>query len=251
MSIKNPKILVTIPLFEPGEYIHELVKTISSSKYQYLVWQNSQLSPELFFKLSNLKNVIFKINSENQGLSLFLKYSCEYAYLNNFDLVLNLDQDTWVDDGIVSRLLEYIKNNELPDNMIQLSLLGNKKKLSQEYIAINSGSVFFLNNLNKLGFHSQKYFVDGVDYKFCLDVAQSEYIICSIKFNGINHSVNQGYKNKYFFSYKPVSFHRFSSIIIAYIKLLVEALLIRNSSLFFFILKDLIKQSMNFIKNII
>ena len=251
MSIKNPKILVTIPLFEPGEYIHELVKTISSSKYQYLVWSNSPLSSELLSKLSNLKNVILKNNNENLGLSFFLKYSCEYAYLNNFDLVLNLDQDTWVDDGIVSRVIEYIKNTELPDNIIQLSLLGNKKTLTQEYIAINSGSVFFLNNLNKLGFHSQTYFVDGVDYKFCLDVSQSEYIICSIKFNGINHSVNQGYKKKYFFSYKPVSLHRFSSIITSYRMLLVETLLIRNPSLFFFFLKDLIKQSINFIKNII
>lgn len=251
MRIKNPKIIVTIPLFEPGKYIHELVKTISSSQYQYLVWSNSQLSPELVAELSNLKNVIFKNNSENLGLSFFLKYSCEYAYLNNFDVVLNLDQDTWVDDGIVSRLVQYIKNNELPDNIIQLSLLGNTEELFQEHIAINSGAVFFLNNLNKLGFHSQKYFVDGVDYKFCLDVSQSDYIICSIKFNGINHSVNQGHKKKYFFSYKPVSFDRFCSIVSAYRRLLVEAFLIKNSSLFFFFLKDLIKQSINFIKNII
>ncbi len=34
-------------------------------------------------------------------------------------------------------------------------------------LAINSGSLFFLKNVKKLGWHNETYFVDGVDYEYC------------------------------------------------------------------------------------
>jgi rhamnosyltransferase len=34
-------------------------------------------------------------------------------------------------------------------------------------LTINSGSLFILNNLKSIGWHNEKYFVDGVDYEVC------------------------------------------------------------------------------------
>ena len=36
-------------------------------------------------------------------------------------------------------------------------------------LTINSGSLYVLNNLKSIGWHDISYFVDGVDYKYCLD----------------------------------------------------------------------------------
>jgi rhamnosyltransferase len=35
-------------------------------------------------------------------------------------------------------------------------------------LTINSGTLFILKNLQKIGWHNRSYFVDGVDYEFCL-----------------------------------------------------------------------------------
>jgi rhamnosyltransferase len=251
MNLKNPKILVTIPLFNPGRYINRLMETIRVSGYTFLIWSNSTLDSHLISELSNLRNVIFINHNKNLGLSSFLQFSSIYAYSKNFDVLLNLDQDTLIDDNLVHRVSEFLSVSELPDDIIQLSLLGGTPNINQEFIAINSGSIFFIGNLHSFGFHSQKYFVDCVDYKFSIDVYSSKYKIFSVDFMGIDHGVNQGHKTKYGFRYKPVSFLRFRSIFFSYIRILVESFFIRELFFFRFFLKDFSKQTFNFIKNIL
>ena len=41
-------------------------------------------------------------------------------------------------------------------------------------LAISSGSLFFLSNLNKMGGHNTSYFVDGVDYEICLNARRNQ-----------------------------------------------------------------------------
>ena len=60
-------------------------------------------------------------------------------------------------------------------------------------MSINSGSLYFLENLNKLNWYNESYFVDCVDYEFCLNSNNHGFKIgeCS-NTPGFDHKSEQG-----------------------------------------------------------
>jgi len=59
-------------------------------------------------------------------------------------------------------------------------------------LAISSGSVFYLENLRRIGWHNPTYFVDGVDYEFCLNSSNHRLLVgeCSTT-PGFDHETEQ------------------------------------------------------------
>ena len=120
------------------------------------------------------------------GLGYSLSTLCATAYAHGYQKLLYLDQDT----GITSRALDFIAAypQKIPEEIQQqyAALVFNGKpsanhSIKEVRLAISSGSLFNLQVLNQIGWHNEKYFVDCVDYEFCVRARRCGFKIGVVK----------------------------------------------------------------------
>ena len=111
---------------------------------------------------------------KNLGLGFGVSSVCAQAYYQGHSALLFFDQDSIYSEETLSFIEAYY--SEHPKLETTHSVVAfNSKDLDRSLdcfenvdLVINSGSLFFLKNLETLSWHNEKYFVDGVDYEFCL-----------------------------------------------------------------------------------
>lgn len=178
--------------------IHEA----SRSGFPVYVYDNSpeKINSQEFAR--NRGNVVYLTCGKNVGLGLGMASVCAQAYYDGHSALLFFDQDTIFKSDTLSFIEEFYINH--PDLSTKYSAITfNAKKfqsltdidsqhIKNVLLVINSGSLFFLENVKKLNWHNEKYFVDCVDYEFCLKSKISGFEIGEFSFTpGFDHSSEQ------------------------------------------------------------
>jgi rhamnosyltransferase len=124
-------------------------------------------------------NVDYSTTGRNAGLGVGLSRVCARAYADNFEALLFFDQDTIFDETTMNFIEEFYRDGRSKYGN-QYSVIGfsggqaaapeaaAQPRVAEVSLVISSGSLFFLKNLQTLGWHNKSYFVDGVDYELCL-----------------------------------------------------------------------------------
>jgi len=128
---------------------------------------------------------------------------CAQAYHDNYSSLVFFDQDSVFDENTLNFIERFYLNHselEISHSVIIFSAKDNEENqegccFRDVLLAINSGSLFYLKNLKLLNWHSEKYFVDCVDYDFCLRSKRAGFKIgeysCAPNFD---HSTEQADK---------------------------------------------------------
>lgn len=107
---------------------------------------------------------------KNVGLGYGISAVCAQAYYESHKALVFFDQDTVFDKATLNFIEDFYINK--PNLSTEYSVVVFNSKNSGPFkeviFAISSGSLFFLENLKKIGWHNENYFVDCVDYEFCL-----------------------------------------------------------------------------------
>lgn len=115
---------------------------------------------------------------KNIGLGFGISTLCAHAYYDSFPSLLFFDQDTVFNSKTLNYIGEFLRHNSSSTNLYSAFVFNNKSGnrcgsndygFSNVLMAINSGSLFLLDNVKKMNWHNHTYFVDGVDYEFCLN----------------------------------------------------------------------------------
>ena len=112
----------------------------------------------------------------NVGLGSALRQLAQAVEAQGHDYLLYFDQDT----EFSAQTLKYLQDKvcahqDLVRRYSVISLSGKRfpheslNDILDRQVVISSGSVFNLQALKAIGWHDASYFVDGVDYKLCLD----------------------------------------------------------------------------------
>ena len=178
--------------------IHEA----SRSGFSVYVYDNSpeKINSQEFSK--NRDNVVYLTCGKNVGLGMGIASVCAQAYYDGHSALLFFDQDTIFKSDTLSFIEEFYNNHsDLSANYSAItfnakniqSLTGiESQHINNVLLVINSGSLFLLENLKKLNWHNEKYFVDCVDYEFCLNSKISGFEIGEFSFTpGFDHSSEQ------------------------------------------------------------
>lgn len=138
---------------------------------------------------------------KNVGLGYGLSSICSQAKADNIESLLFFDQDTVFSIETLEFIeLFYFSRYETMSNYSSMffnakNKLGNKARddgLLDIDLTINSGSLYFLSNLQVIGWHDVSYFVDGVDYKYCLDSKKAGFKIGECSYTpGFDHVSEQ------------------------------------------------------------
>jgi rhamnosyltransferase len=182
------------------------------------------------------------------GLGFGISSVCAEAYYDSYPALIFFDQDTVFDRSTLDFIEDfYICNFSITHNYSAIVFNsknidcvgtgeGNNKFIFKDVlISINSGSLYFLENLKKINWHNETYFVDGVDYEFCLNSNNNNLKIgeCS-QTPGFDHEAEQGsikYKicNR-LFSTRVYSLTRIIDATVASLRLLIKSIKTMNFS---------------------
>jgi rhamnosyltransferase len=157
--------------------------------YEAIVYDNTDEPVAGFENLVEYNNLKLFQNGQNAGLGKALNLLMRYAQEKAFAFALYFDQDTlfslqslryiamWLDefygqyDGFAAIRFSSEEHNEI----VQLL------RAAFARLMISSGSLFQLEALQKAGWHDENYFVEGVDYKFCLDAHHAGFRLGEVR----------------------------------------------------------------------
>ncbi|MDE3236492.1 MAG: glycosyltransferase [Bacteroidota bacterium] len=158
-----------------------LLKRISQALqlgYSVYVYDNSP-EKDFFRNFSKGKsNLRYFTCGKNVGLGIAMSTVCAQAYYDNFYGLLFFDQDTVFSSETIDFISKFYSSRYKALKEIYSSIVFNAKSVAKVTVedleikdvlfSINSGSLYFLENLRRVGWFNETFFVDCVDYEFCL-----------------------------------------------------------------------------------
>jgi rhamnosyltransferase len=163
---------IGLVLYYPDESLFKRVDQIVGLGFRLYVFDNSPFCPQYSRDIEDNSNIYYLTAGKNVGIGFSLSTLCATAYAHGYPRLLFLDQDT----GISGQTLEYIDSfsQSMPTQIEKryAAMVFSGSQLGDPFqevgLAISSGSLFNLSVLKQIGWHNEKYFVDCVDYEFCV-----------------------------------------------------------------------------------
>jgi len=165
-------------LYNPGRSFYIRIRLLNDLGYKVYIYDNSPETCDIGLGCRNLPHVDYITAGKNLGLGIALSTVCAQAYYDSFDNLIFFDQDTIFTEKTVSFIQKFINKGlrKIRDEYVAITFesadmnnTGENKpcQIVDAVVTINSGSLFILNNLKSIGWHNERYFVDGVDYEMC------------------------------------------------------------------------------------
>lgn len=173
----NNNVSIGIVLYYPDEGFIQRLKVISSFGFHIYIYDNGvNENVKLELKeLSNNSKLDILGKGENLGLGNAINELNKYAINDGHDFLIFFDQDTIVNHDFKDSVLNinFLELMNTTYTALQIISEGDIRFVKHVGIIdvlfnINSGSIFNLNLVSEIDFHDPSFFVEGVDYEFCL-----------------------------------------------------------------------------------
>lgn len=154
-------------------------------------------------------------NEENVGIAKALNIALDYAFINNYEYILTMDQDSYLQDGYVEVLLNHFNKNEkvgiVGPNIIEKELgenkLSNVTETRPVSHVITSGSLNLVQALKDAGGFDNKLFIDMVDLDISYRVIDTGYQIIQTADLTLEHRIGAPVVRKFLFKKHIVRHH--------------------------------------------
>lgn len=162
-------------------------KEILNNIYTYINFVDEVIIVDNSDNMGNLKDLekvekIKYINLiGNEGIAKALNKGIEYAIQNKYDFVLTMDQDSKFGNNLIDIYINYLDDKTAiysPNYIIERKKERKSKKDVQEvYWTMTSGNLVNLELYKIIGKFREDFFIDGVDYEYCLRTRKKGYKI--------------------------------------------------------------------------
>ncbi len=192
------KICAGIVSFNPNvERLRKNIESILPQVHKVFLVDNGSTEIDCINKMCNDLKVEFISLKENTGIAHALNILCNQSIKEGFDWILTLDQDSVVQDGMISTMEKYADLSSVgivcPAIYYEGTGICTKTDKEFEYVSacMTSASLTNLQAFIKVGGFEEDYFIDYVDNEFCMKLAINGYKI--IKVNGciLSHELGQ------------------------------------------------------------
>jgi len=169
-------------------YIHDLDQL-------YVVDNSEPVDESLIDKLKALPNCIYISNNGNKGIANALNVGAKCAAEAGAIWLLTMDQDSKFEPGQFLKLIEYTTN--LDDKTTGLASPFHKTKISVEpqtevdevLTTMTSGNLISLYAWNAIGGFDEDYFIDAVDWDYCLRLTSDNFKVIRLNTVHLNHNL--------------------------------------------------------------
>jgi hypothetical protein len=179
MHNSKKNIAIGLVVYKAETTLVDRIKLVNSLGFKCYIFDNSPADPTFNTIFSNSGTCSYITAGKNVGLGFGISSVCGQAYYEGSDALLFFDQDTVFNASTLAFIDDFYRERKSLEDSYS-SVLFNSKSLntnSEHYpyevkdvlLTISSGSLFFLKRLKDLNWHNHTYFVDCVDYEFCLN----------------------------------------------------------------------------------
>ena len=127
-------------------------------------------------RLSNTNKIEYIKLHENKGVAFALNEGAKLAIKNNYHYLLTLDQDSNINNDIISEMKNYLKlhkndNIGLVSPYHDIGIPDDKSGEVEERLEVmTSGNIISLDAYQAVGGYKDWLFIDCVDYDFCMNL---------------------------------------------------------------------------------
>jgi len=215
---------------------------------------NSSIKKELAKTITKYRKVQLIDLKENKGIAYAQNIGYKYALENNFEYVLEMDQDSFLPKNYVTKLVEQM--DILLKKGIKVAGIGGiafdfkEKKFYETFKdknflikvdkTLSSGFLVNLKYINKIGFKDENLFLDFVDWEWCWRAYNKGFLIFKDKRLKIFHRMGLDSRKIFFIRFSIPSpirhYYQFRNPL-----LLIRYKHVPNKDKFILILKMIIK----------
>ena len=142
------------------------------------------------------KKIKYLFKNENVGVATALNLGAKMAIEEGYKYLLTMDQDTTFKPGVLDKLKEVIKEQDMKNIALVTPWHNTKlldKKPKEEYDdphdVMTSGNILNLDIYQKIGGFKDWMFIDGIDIEYCLNLRKHGYKIVRVVKAEIEHNL--------------------------------------------------------------
>ena len=135
-------------------------------------------------KLKEIKNLEYVNLGGNYGIAKALNIGMQYAINNEYNWALTMDQDSKFNDNIINEYFKTLKDVFLDDIAVISPNYYFDRKINKTYsgykelqYTMQSGNLINVEVYKKIGKFKEEFFIDGVDYEYCIRANKQKYKI--------------------------------------------------------------------------
>ena len=232
------QIAIGFVTYNPGSDFLRRAQIAAEAGFDVFIFDNSPQNVSSRKIAARFPRIKCFTSGKNLGLGMGISFVCAEAYFEGHKALLFFDQDTVFSERTLSFIERAYIGNVAKSNNYSAWVFNSKGLPSQAehpllvtdvMLGINSGSLYFLENCQRLGWHDESYFVDCVDYSFCLRSMRSKLKVGQITNTpDFDHVAEQGDSEytilgkKYLL--RPYSLKRIGDTIRASLRLIFDSL---------------------------
>ena len=159
-------------VFNQEEALLERLELASQAGFSLYIFDNSPEKSSVRDFCAAREDCYYFTCGKNVGLGYGISMICAQAYYDNYSTLLFFDQDTVFSNETLNFIEQYFRINRRVLGEYSSIIFNSKGSIVQfrnVLLGISSGSLFILENLKSINWHNVSYFVDCVDYEFCLN----------------------------------------------------------------------------------
>ncbi len=192
--IGNFEVAAVIPLFNPTDDCLSCIESVLTQVSKTYVIDNSTEENRIAKSLSSRTEIYYLKLPSNQGVGVVLNLGCKLATQDGYKYLLTMDQDTQLEDGTVTRLLEQFTGEENIGMVTVNHTPQQEYKETSELITfidftMTTGNLLSLSAFRVAGSFREDYFIDYIDHEYCLRLRKSGYKIVKINNLFVRHNL--------------------------------------------------------------
>ena len=182
-----------VVLYNPSKENIENINNYIDSLEKLYVIDNSEKESEYLIKSPK---IFYQKNPTNLGIATALNIGAQLAIKDNFNWLLTLDQDSKINNEIVSQMLEYLRKN----NCKNIGLISpyhdivtfDKKpeiKVEKKLEVMTSGNIINLKAYVDVGGFKDWLFIDCVDIEYGMNLNFHNYKVLRLNYIVMPHNL--------------------------------------------------------------
>src|SRR3989304_3358303 len=173
------RIAIGFVTYNPNNNLILRINVAIEAGFMVYIYDNSPTNNIVRNLYNNINTCKYFTCGKNAGLGFGISTVCAQAYYDSYLALVYFDQDTVFNLSTLDFIENFYINNFIIASSYSAIVFNSKNSINESdkstfmykdvLLARSSGSLFYLNNLNRINWHDETYFVDCVDYEFCLN----------------------------------------------------------------------------------
>lgn len=184
--LEKHRVAAAIISYHPPAALAGRLQLLREAGMQVYLWQNSETPAEAV----QWANEVLNQGAANAGLGPSLSLLLDHARTAGYEKLLYFDQDTTFTAESLACIADFLESGYYTTAFAAIRFaeaahsLAGKARPQPQRLLLSSGMLFQLSATSR---HDPSFFVEGVDYQYCLDAAVNGYQLGLVGCEGIRH----------------------------------------------------------------